>query len=193
MLAPCSFRSDRLIYRALDPEADQHFVLETLNDPGTQLGVNWKPTRPLSRRNVANLAKHVDGCLLAVMFCLPSEEDASKAGTAVGWMHLEPFDSDNPQNRCARFAITLNKSHQGRGYGGEAMEWLLRRAFVGHGLNRVESGCWAWNEAAVRLYKKVGFTVEGIRRQACWQEGAFRDEVIVYICFTLLLRDRIKC
>jgi hypothetical protein len=26
-----------------------------------------------------------------------------------------------------------------------------------------------------------GFTVEGIKRQVCWQEGAFRDEVIVYV------------
>lgn len=29
-------------------------------------------------------------------------------------MHLEPFDADNPQNRCARFAITLNKCYQVR-------------------------------------------------------------------------------
>lgn len=30
-------------------------------------------------------------------------------------MHLEPLDADNPQNRCARFAITLNKRYQVRG------------------------------------------------------------------------------
>jgi hypothetical protein len=52
MLSPCSFRSNRLVYRALDPESDAQFVLDTLNDPGTQLGVNWKTdaaTRSLER------------------------------------------------------------------------------------------------------------------------------------------------
>jgi hypothetical protein len=48
------------------------------------------------------------------MFCLPSDTDANRAGNPIGWMHLEPFDADNPQNRCARFAITLNKSYQVR-------------------------------------------------------------------------------
>jgi hypothetical protein len=65
MLSPCSFRSNRLVYRALDPKSDAQFVLDTLNDPGTQLGVNWKPTRPLALRYVANLGKHVDACMLA--------------------------------------------------------------------------------------------------------------------------------
>lgn len=65
MLSPCSFRSSRLVYRALDPESDAQFVLDTLNDPGTQLAVNWKPTRPLALRNVANLEKHVAACMLA--------------------------------------------------------------------------------------------------------------------------------
>ena len=65
MLSPCSFRSNRLVYRALDPASDAQFVLDTLNDPGTQLGVNWKPTRPLALGNVASLEKHVDACMLA--------------------------------------------------------------------------------------------------------------------------------
>lgn len=48
------------------------------------------------------------------MFCLPSDTDANRAGNLIGWMHLEPLNADNPQNRCARFAITLNKSYQVR-------------------------------------------------------------------------------
>ncbi|POY75975.1 GNAT family acetyltransferase [Rhodotorula taiwanensis] len=75
----------------------------------------------------------------------------------------------------------LHPWSQGKGYGREAMEWLLSRAFVGYGLNRVQSACWTWNEPAVRLYKSVGFQVEGTKRQACWQEGAFRDEYIIAI------------
>lgn len=33
----------------------------------------------------------------------------------------------------------LHPWSQGKGYGREAMEWLLSRAFVGYGLNRVQS------------------------------------------------------
>lgn len=65
MLQPCSFASERLVYRALDPQRDEQFVLDTLSDPGTQLGVNRKPVRPLAQHNVAFLPKHVEGCMLA--------------------------------------------------------------------------------------------------------------------------------
>ena len=121
---------------------------------------------------------------------------------------------------------------QGSGYATEAVEWLLPRAFIGHGLNRVES---EWDptprvflikEAATdrvisvrqllelehlrppSLRKSVspgvlsanrlgpsallhsinscflryrGFVVEGIRREAVWQEGAYRDDCMMYV------------
>lgn len=71
---------------------------------------------------------------------------------------LEKREMGGPQNRCCGFGLVINKRYQvsqsilvspetyrltwdplqGKGYGSEAMEWVLRRAFVGYNMHRVE-------------------------------------------------------
>lgn len=96
---------------------------------------------------------------------------------------MEEMDRRN-QHRCAHFGLTVHPKHQGKGYGTEAMEWMLERAFVGFGLNRVQGepslvsrvlslkphestdelcrgvvrpagNVFAWNKPAFRVYEKV--------------------------------------
>ncbi|KAK4699600.1 hypothetical protein P7C70_g6660, partial [Phenoliferia sp. Uapishka_3] len=66
---------------------------------------------------------------------------------------------------------------QGKGYGTEAMEWLLEQAFKRHNLHRLGGGTWAFNAPARRLYAKLGFTEEGVLREKWWIEGEWHDEI----------------
>lgn len=100
------------------------------------------------------------------------------------------------------FIISFASFFQGRGYGTEALTWLVEQAFLRYGLNKVsephfalcsarisakdhflphqvEIAVFAWNVEALKSYKKVGFLQEGLLRQSMWQEGAFRDEVLL--------------
>ncbi|GAA5338589.1 MULTISPECIES: GNAT family N-acetyltransferase [Thermus] len=91
----------------------------------------------------------------------------------VGEVALQPIDW---RNRSAFFAIILGEeSRRGEGLGTEASRLVLRYAFEGLNLNRVEANVLSSNEASTRLLKRVGFTWEGRRRDAVWRFGRWED------------------
>jgi RimJ/RimL family protein N-acetyltransferase len=86
------------------------------------------------------------------------------------------------RNRSALLGIVLGDvAHRGRGLGTDAVQTLLRHAFANLGLHRVELEVLADNAPAIRCYERVGFTTEGIRRDARYLDGAFVDLVVMGI------------
>ena len=71
---------------------------------------------------------------------------------------------------------------RGKGYGTEATRQLLRHAFCDLGLLRVFLHVLADNEAAIAVYSRCGFTVEGRLRQHAFKEGESRDVLVMGIC-----------
>jgi RimJ/RimL family protein N-acetyltransferase len=93
----------------------------------------------------------------------------------VGSCALSQLDGDNGS---ALFHITIGeKDCWGRGYGTEATRLMIDHAFGALGLHRVSLAVFAFNERAIRAYRKVGFTEEGRAREAIWRDGAFWDEI----------------
>ena len=83
----------------------------------------------------------------------------------------------NAVNRSAVFGINVgDTAFQGRGYGREATELVLKYAFEELNLNRVELAVYADNWRAIRMYQKVGFVQEGCARQARYNNGRYQDE-----------------
>jgi len=73
--------------------------------------------------------------------------------------------------------IDILPRYQGRGYGEEAIRWLLDYAFRRVGLHSVRMRAFGWNVGAIRLYERLGFVVEGREREAVWFEGRWWDSV----------------
>jgi RimJ/RimL family protein N-acetyltransferase len=93
----------------------------------------------------------------------------------IGTCAFSQFDGDNGS---ALFHITIGeKDCWGRGYGTEATELMLDHAFGQLGLHRVALSVFAFNERALRSYRKVGFVVEGRAREAIWRDGRYWDEI----------------
>ena len=59
----------------------------------------------------------------------------------------------------------------GKGYGTDAMNVILRYAFLELNLRRVSLDVFEYNERAVRSYQKAGFQLEGRQRQYIQREG----------------------
>ena len=59
----------------------------------------------------------------------------------------------------------------GKGYGTEAMQLILRYAFLELNLRRVTLNVFEYNERAIRSYEKAGFRLEGRQRQMMQREG----------------------
>jgi RimJ/RimL family protein N-acetyltransferase len=99
-------------------------------------------------------------------------------GHAVGDIDLFHMDQ---RNRNALIGIGIwRPEDRGRGYGADAMAALMRWAFRHQNLHRIELSVEPENPA-VRLYEKLGFSVEGRRREHHYDDGCYRDELIMGI------------
>ena len=83
------------------------------------------------------------------------------------------------RNRLASLEIALDPNHWGQGYGGEALRLVLRYGFAELNLHRVQLTVFAYNEAARRLYEKVGFRHEGAFREAVYRDGCYHDMLLM--------------
>jgi RimJ/RimL family protein N-acetyltransferase len=93
----------------------------------------------------------------------------------IGTCAFSQLDGDNGS---ALFHITIGERDcWDRGYGTEATALMLDHAFGTLGLHRVGLTVFAFNERAIRSYRKVGFVVEGRSREAIWRDGLFSDEI----------------
>jgi putative acetyltransferase len=79
----------------------------------------------------------------------------------------------------AGIGIMVHKEYQGNGAGQKLMEALLDMADNWLMLVRVELTVYTDNERAIRLYKKMGFESEGIKRRAAIRNGQYADEYMM--------------
>jgi len=88
----------------------------------------------------------------------------------------------------ATLGIVIGQKEQwGRGFGTEAVRLLCRHAFDDLNLHKVCLACYATNERGIRSYARIGFTVEGRRREQVFIEGRWLDDVLMG-----LLRDELR-
>ena len=91
---------------------------------------------------------------------------------------LTTFSSLDADNGSVLFHITIGERDAwGRGFGTEAARLMLWLAFERMGLHRVGLSVFAFNERAIRSYRKAGFVEEGRLRGAIARDGGWWDEV----------------
>lgn len=77
-------------------------------------------------------------------------------------------------NQSAEFHIMLgDKENQGHGIGSYAVHAMLHHAFYNMNLHRIELDVLENNRRAQRLYEKVHFVHEGLKRKAIYKKGVF--------------------
>ncbi|RTR36365.1 N-acetyltransferase [Robertmurraya yapensis] len=85
-------------------------------------------------------------------------------------------------NSSAEFAIMIgDRNNQGKGIGTFATESILNHAFVDLNLNRVHLSVLEENMRAIRLYEKVGFSIDGVIREAVYKNGEYKNIVLMSI------------
>jgi RimJ/RimL family protein N-acetyltransferase len=88
----------------------------------------------------------------------------------------------NMINRSAEFAIYVgDKEYRGKGLSMEATLETLRFGFYKLGLNRIFLKVLEENDAAIKLYKSVGFLKEGFMRGSIFKNNQFRSELLLSI------------
>lgn len=83
-------------------------------------------------------------------------------------------DIDNSA-RSASIAYFIGQRFQGRGIVTLSVSAVIDYCFHDLGLNRIELRCAATNVASMGVAQRLGFTLEGVLRQAECLDGAFVD------------------
>lgn len=164
-----------LTLRPVRPEDAEALLAATL-DPenmrltGTQGGGFSIEQLRAHYRNVAAADDRLD-------FAITAADDPQSR-----WLGEAVLKNIDRANRCAGFRISLGgRARYGRGLGTQATRLVLAHAFGALDLHRLELEVYAFNARARHVYEKVGFVVEGVRRDALWWDGAWHDALMMAI------------
>ncbi|KAJ6447129.1 endoglucanase B [Purpureocillium lavendulum] len=183
------------------------FMAQVEGDPATHSLANPSLFRPQGRKDIDNSTEQFAKSFLGVAMCLlPSEEEkgtetkdpaasstsaqadggnasgddtGKTTGTIIGTMCLGwgGIPAAFAHHRNAQLGIVLADRYQGRGYGREAINWMLDWAFRHGGLHTVSLTTSSFNERGIHLYGDMGFRLEGRRRQVIWFDRRWHDEL----------------
>jgi len=96
----------------------------------------------------------------------------------VGMVSVVTFD--RPRRKHAGvIAICVHGDWQGKGVGGALMRAILDLADNWLNLTRLELEVYADNEAAIHLYERFGFEVEGTLRRHAFRDGEYVDSKVM--------------
>ncbi len=93
----------------------------------------------------------------------------------VGWCDISPMNFEG-FTHCGRLGMGVHEGYRKRGIGQRLVDQAIAKAKQ-QGIERIELEVFASNHPAIRLYKKVGFEVEGVKKNARKLDGAYDDLV----------------
>ncbi|KAI0123404.1 GNAT family acetyltransferase [Xylariales sp. AK1849] len=175
------FHSKRLLYRAVeDTPEDENFINAIQKDAAAQSGSSVGLLVPESKKSSNKFKDYVsERALLGAVVCLAPTSPGQITGipTPIGVVCLKDSSPNRAHHRNSHISIDVLKTHQGKGYGSEAIEWALGYGFQIAGLHRIGIEAFSFNSGAMRLYEKLGFVLEGRKREELWFDGGWHDYV----------------
>jgi RimJ/RimL family protein N-acetyltransferase len=186
-----AFRSERLVYKALENnEADKKFLYEIQLDPITLGQGDVATFRPQRLEDATELVDYTKKNLISIKICIPKpldntdSQDTDKKATKdeddytpIGFMFLTGFDLKRSHNRSSMLGISILDKYTGKGYGTEAINWLVDWGFCHGNLHRISISCFSLNVRAAKLYEKIGFVLEGRGRECYWFNREWHDDL----------------
>jgi putative acetyltransferase len=104
------------------------------------------------------------------LYCLVACVDDELVGT------LSLKHETHPRRRHAGYVgMSVHDLWQGRGIGSALMEAVIELADNWLSLSRLELNVYTDNDAAIHLYEKHGFEIEGTLRDYAFRDGGFVD------------------
>ena len=134
-----------------------------------QHNAHWQ--RPSSLKQVSQFVDSLTGDASKLVFAVYAMQDS----VHIGNVSLQSIDH---LNQCAELAFLFGDTqYWGQGYATQAARLVIIHAFKHLNLNRIYLGCLKKNIAMNKLAIKLGFSHEGLRRQALFNDGALQDVV----------------
>ncbi|KAI1323787.1 acyl-CoA N-acyltransferase [Xylariaceae sp. FL0255] len=171
-----SFQTKRLVFMPIEKnEMFTEFLYELFKEPGMQNFTHSVPSGH-SRAAIDTLIDSLSSSrLLFMAVCTHPREDPVTEPVPMGVISLTKSAERVAHHGTAMLSAIFLERYQRKGYGSEAISWALNWGFDYARLHRVELSVYDWNLDAVRLYKRLGFHEEGVKREALWFKGGWHD------------------
>jgi putative acetyltransferase len=153
--------------------ADAPAINEIRRMPGVMENILGLPSEQLKRSEdfIANMDANAHEFVAVV-------KEGGGAEKVVGCAGLHVYASPRMRH-SGGVGIMVHRDYQGMGVGRRLMEAVLDLADNWLMLVRVELTVYTDNEKALRLYKKLGFEQEGLKRKAAIRGGQYADEYMM--------------
>lgn len=169
-----NLRGENIFLRALEPD-DLEILYKWENNPGI-----WRVSNTLAPFSKFVLEQYLVNAhediftakQIRLMVCL---HDAKAIGT------IELFDFDALNGRVG-IGILIDELAQGKGYAQDALKVLVDYCFEILLLKQVFCNISAGNEKSIHLFKKIGFTESGCKKN--WNkvgQNKYEDEFILQL------------
>ena len=177
-----AWRSERLMYRAIENnEKDTAFVFGLSADP-TNVGMSAPfLLRPPTTKSVQDfMGSFLNGpaTLFSALMCLPPMSEGDQP-TPIGLINLCRALPGAEHHRNAIVGLGIVEDSRGKGYGKEAINFILDFAFRQANLHRVGIKVFSYNHVALDLYKKLGFVEEGRERENHYFDCQYHDTILL--------------
>ncbi|RDL29903.1 Acyl-CoA N-acyltransferases (Nat) [Venustampulla echinocandica] len=186
------FRSARLIYRTVeDTPEDEAFMHTIQSDVDAMANSDSGLLKPMTLQDSRKHKDYVaNKTLLGVIICLAPP--AARAGTPslaapiapvpIGSIYLTAPKPGEAHHRHSYISIDIIAAYQRKGYGSEAIDWVMDWGFRIAGLHRIGIEAFSYNQGARELYERLGFVYEGCKRELLWFNGGWHD----FLSFSIL-------
>jgi RimJ/RimL family protein N-acetyltransferase len=146
---------------------DIELLLEGENDPGVRetLFLAQPLDSDMARERLTRFSQAKDSLVLTIVDRNTEQAIGQTAFFRIDWV-----------SRAAIFYLAVLKPEfWAKGIGSEATSLMVDYAFETLNLNRIQLHVFAGNQAAIKIYQKVGFIQEGVLRQAMFHHGKYCD------------------
>ncbi|MCP4542730.1 MAG: GNAT family N-acetyltransferase [Chloroflexi bacterium] len=100
---------------------------------------------------------------------------ALRDGEVVGWCDIVPLGLDI-FSHCGELGMGVQQAYRRQGIGERLTIATIEKARE-KGMERIELEVFASNKVAIKLYEKLGFVVEGVRKRKKKLDGVYDDVV----------------
>ena len=143
-----------------------------LNDPEVT-SFMFHGTFPTTADSNAEFYEQVSRSSSDLVLAVAAKDD----GEHVGNVGLHRIDW---VNRSAEFGILIGeRGRWGQGIGTEAARLIVGHGFDRLNLHRIWLGVFAAHTAAIEVYERIGFRIEGTLREAVARGGAYEDQLLM--------------
>lgn len=164
-------KGEKIYLRATDSK-DIETLCKWWNDPSIKIGnrsflIDTPENNLVEQFNIWSKNVSTDGFALSIV-----NNDNQLVGHISTWGVKPPL-------LCATVGIFVGPEFQKCGYGKEALKIVMKLLFDELNAHKIEIKVYCYNENAIKLYKSLGFIVEGTIRHASYHGGKYYDNYVM--------------